>query len=127
MYWTLDFFLRILDGESLNQTVREVVGSESLDIFMHRLGKHWPGTLSSYQDHYSYFKRQQHLEASSDRCATMWPKGIERDSPKELASEERSGAQTKSKISRESIWLCRKINTCRHFVSSPCIVFVSLL
>lgn len=95
------FFLRILDGKPLSQIVREVVGSPSLEIFMHRLGKHWPGTFSSYQDRYSYFKIQQQLEASSDRRAAMLPKGIVRDGPKELASKAKPGAQTESKISGE--------------------------
>lgn len=73
---------------------------QSQDVFIYRLGKHCPGMLSYYQDPYSYFKMEQQLEALCDRCATILPKGIERDSPQELASKVKSGSQTKSKISR---------------------------
>lgn len=119
------FFKWLLDGEPLSQIVREVLGLPSLEIFMHRLGKHWPGTLSSYQDHYSYFKIQQQLETSSDRCATMSPKGIVRDSPKELPRKAKPGAQTESKASRERVRLCRKIDACRH-LSLHCTPFLCL-
>lgn len=74
---------------------------QSQEVFIHRLGKHWPGTLSCYQDPHSYLKIEQQLEALCNRCATSLPKGIERDSPQELASKVKSGSQPKSKISRE--------------------------
>lgn len=73
---------------------------QSQEVFIYRLGKHWPGIFSYYQDPYSYFKMKQQLEALCDRCAPILPRGIERDSPQELASKVKSGSQTKSKLSR---------------------------
>lgn len=62
-----------------------------------------------------------------NRCATSLPKGIERDGPQELASKVKSGSQTKSKIGREGVWLCRKLDAYRHLsLTVPrCSVFAS--
>lgn len=74
------FLLRILGAEPLGWIVRGVVRLQSQEVFIYRLGKHWPGMLNYYQDLYSYFKMEQQLEASCDRCAIILPKGTERDS-----------------------------------------------
>lgn len=95
------FILRILNAEPLDWIVRDAVRLQSQEIFIHRLGKHWPGMFSYYQDPSSYLKIEQQLEASCDRCATLLPKGIERDNSQEPSSKVKSGSQTESKISRE--------------------------
>lgn len=94
------FLLRVLDAEPLGCIVRDVVRLQSQEVFIYTLSKHWPGMLSYYQDPYIYFKMEQQLEALCDRCATILPKGKERNSPQELESKVKSGSQTKSKISR---------------------------